>query len=124
MARTTQEDLERIWRVVASIPPGEVESYGGVARRAGLPRRARLVGRALKAAPDELRLPWHRVVNAAGRISFPEGSAAHALQCSRLEAEGVQFRGATVVRAARRAPGDLDALLWAPPGAPAARRPR
>lgn len=124
MARTTQEDLERIWRVVASIPPGEVESYGSVARRAGLPRRARLVGRALKAAPDELRLPWHRVVNAAGRISFPEGSAAHALQRSRLEAEGVQFRGATVVRAARRAPGDLDALLWAPPGAAAARRPR
>lgn len=124
MATTTQADLERIWRVVASIPPGEVESYGGVARRAGLPRRARLVGRALKAAPEELRLPWHRVVNAAGRISFPEGSAAHALQRSRLEAEGVQFRGATVVRVARPAPGDLDALLWAPPGAPAARRPR
>lgn len=125
MARSTQEDhLERIWRVVASIPPGQVESYGSVARRAGLPRRARLVGRALKAAPDELRLPWHRVVNAAGRISFPEGSAAHALQRSRLEAEGVQFRGATVVRTAQHAPGDLDALLWAPPGAPTARRAR
>ena len=124
MARTTQEALERIWRVVASIPPGEVESYGSVARRAGLPRRARLVGHALKAAPEELHLPWHRVVNAAGRISFPAGSAAHALQRSRLEAEGVQFRGAAVVRAARRAPEDLDALLWAPPGAPAVRRAR
>ena len=124
MARTTQEALERIWRVVASIPPGEVESYGSVARRAGLPRRARLVGHALKAAPEDLCLPWHRVVNAAGRISFPEGSAAHALQRSRLEAEGVQFRGAAVVRAARRAPEDLDALLWAPPGAPAVRRAR
>jgi len=124
VARTTQEALERIWRVVATIPPGEVESYGSVARRAGLPRRARLVGHALKAAPEELHLPWHRVVNAAGRISFPAGSAAHALQRSRLEAEGVQFRGAAVVRAARRAREDLDALLWAPPGAPAARRPR
>jgi len=124
VARTTQEDLERIWRVVASIPPGDVESYGSVARRAGLPRRARLVGHALKVAPEELRLPWHRVLSAAGRISFPEGSAAHALQRSRLEAEGVQFRGAVVVRAARGAPEDLDALLWAPPGAPAARRAR
>ena len=124
MARTTQEALERIWRVVATIPPGEVESYGSVARRAGLPRRARLVGHALKVAPEELHLPWHRVVNAAGRISFPEGSAAHVLQRSRLEAEGVQFRGAAVARAARRAPEDLDALLWAPPGAPAVRRDR
>jgi methylated-DNA-protein-cysteine methyltransferase-like protein len=124
VARTTQEDLERIWRVVASIPPGRVESYGSVARRAGLPRRARLVGHALKVAPEELGLPWHRVVNAAGRISFPEGSAAHLLQRRRLEAEGLQFRGAAVVGAAHRATGDLDALLWAPPGAPAARRAR
>jgi methylated-DNA-protein-cysteine methyltransferase-like protein len=71
-----------------------------------------------------LHLPWHRVLNAAGRISFPEGSAAHALQRSRLEAEGVQFRGAVVVRSARSVPEDLDALLWAPPGAAAARRAR
>jgi len=124
VARVTQESLERIWRVVASIPAGQVESYGGVARRAGLPRRARLVGHALKAAPADMHLPWHRVVNAAGRISFPAGSPAHALQRRRLEAEGVRFRGDRIIRETRRGPGDLDELLWAPPGARPVRRPR
>jgi len=108
--------LERIWQVVASIPPGRVESYGSVARRAGLPRRARLVGHALRQAPDSLRLPWHRVVNASGRISFPAGSEMHALQRRLLENEGVRFRGDAVVRDHRDASRDLDALLWGPPG--------
>lgn len=111
---TPEDALERIWRVVASIPPGRVESYGSVARRAGLPRRARLVGHALRTAPDELALPWHRVVNASGRISFPEGSPGYVLQRSRLEAEGVRFRGAAVVRDAMAPPTDLDELLWGP----------
>jgi methylated-DNA-protein-cysteine methyltransferase-like protein len=111
--------LERIWRVVASIPPGRVESYGSIARRAGLPRRARLVGHALRHAPDSLGLPWHRVVNAAGRISFPAGSEMHGLQRRLLEGEGVRFRGETVARAHRELPGDLDEWLWGPPGRPA-----
>jgi methylated-DNA-protein-cysteine methyltransferase-like protein len=110
------EALERIWRAVAAIPPGRVDSYGGVARRAGLPGRARLVGHALKVAPRELDLPWHRVLNASGRISFPEGSTAHALQRSRLEAEGVRFKGARVEREARQDDGSLDRLLWGPSG--------
>jgi methylated-DNA-protein-cysteine methyltransferase-like protein len=111
------EALERIWRAVAAIPAGRVDSYGGVARRAGLPGRARLVGRALKVAPRELDLPWHRVVDAAGRISFPEGSPQRGRQRRRLEAEGVRFNGNTVVRAARSFACDLDRLLWGPPGA-------
>jgi methylated-DNA-protein-cysteine methyltransferase-like protein len=116
VAREPQQDaLERIWRVVASIPAGRVESYGSVARRAGLPGRARLVGHALKVAPKALRLPWHRVVNASGRISFPEGSPSHALQRSRLAREGVRFCGATVASEARGEATDLDQLLWGPP---------
>ena len=111
-----QEDaLQRIWEAVAAIPRGRVESYGSVARRAGLPRRARLVGHALREAPDSLRLPWHRVVNAAGRISFPEGSPQHALQRRLLEEEGVRFRGSVVAREHRDEPADLDRLLWGPP---------
>jgi len=108
--------LERIWRAVAAIPPGRVDSYGGVARRAGLPGRARLVGHALKVAPGVLDLPWHRVLNASGRISFPEGSAAHLLQRRKLEAEGVRFKGPRVARAALKDDGSLDRLLWGPPG--------
>lgn len=108
--------LERIWAAVAAIPPGRVDSYGGVARRAGLPRRARLVGRALKLAPPELGLPWHRVLNAGGRISFPAGSAAHALQRRRLEAEGLHFKGDRVELPAGGGQDELDRMLWGPPG--------
>jgi methylated-DNA-protein-cysteine methyltransferase-like protein len=110
--------LERIWRAVAAIPRGRVDSYGGVARRAGLPRRARLVGHALKVAPAELDLPWHRVLNADGRISFPQGSRQHSLQRRRLEAEGIRFVDGRVARCARPGQADLDRLLWGPPGPP------
>lgn len=105
--------------MVASIPPGRVESYGSVARRSGLPGRARLVGHALQQAPDSLGLPWHRVVNASGRISFPSGSEMHARQRRLLEAEGVGFRGETIAREHRGLPGDLDQWLWGPPARPA-----
>ncbi len=114
MPGTDRKLLERIWKAVAAIPRGRVASYGGIARRAGLPRRARLVGHALKVAPDALKLPWHRVVNAQGRISLPAGSKAHRLQRRLLEAEGVRFVNGRVNRAARDAEADLDAFLWRP----------
>src|SRR5262245_60795526 len=112
MTVTDRKALERIWKAVAAIPRGEVASYGGIARRAGLPRRARLVGHALKVAPASLKLPWHRVLNAQGRISLPAGSKAHRLQRRLLEEEGVVFRNGRVDL--RGGPLDLDALLWKP----------
>lgn len=117
---TGQDSLERIWRAVATIPRGRVESYGSVARRAGLPGRARLVGHALRVAPEELDLPWHRVVGAGGRISLPEGSPAQQLQRRRLQAEGVRFHGRTIAREARCDAAGLDEWLWGqdPPGDP------
>jgi methylated-DNA-protein-cysteine methyltransferase-like protein len=84
------------------------------ARRAGLPRRARLVGHALKVAPASLRLPWHRVLNAAGRISLPAGSRAHRQQRALLEREGLKFRNGRVDLAAAGGAPDLDELLWRP----------
>lgn len=102
--------------MVASIPRGRVDTYGGVARRAGLGPRARLVGHALKRAPADLQLPWHRVVNARGAISFPAGSEAHRRQRQRLEAEGVVFVNGRVDLARQGEAPDLDALLWRPPG--------
>jgi methylated-DNA-protein-cysteine methyltransferase related protein len=84
------------WRaiaaVVAAIPAGRVASYGQVAALAGLPGRARLVGRVLSHAPEpgpEATLPWQRVVNARGEISLTGAAALE--QRSRLEAEGIVF---------------------------------
>lgn len=113
MTVTDRKLLERIWRAVAAIPRGEVASYGGIARRAGAPRRARLVGHALKVAPANLKLPWHRVLNAQGRISLPAGSKAHRLQRRLLEEEGVVFRNGKA-DLGKAAGDDLDALLWRP----------
>lgn len=81
--------LQAIWEVVCTIPRGRVSTYGAVARAAGLPGRARLAGRALRIAPDHLNLPWHRVVGAGGRISFPATTPAYREQAKRLRAEGV-----------------------------------
>jgi len=81
----------RIWQVVAAIPAGKVATYGGIAQKAGLARAARRVGRALRELPAATTIPWHRVVNAQGRISFPEGTASHTTQRARLETEGIRF---------------------------------
>jgi methylated-DNA-protein-cysteine methyltransferase-like protein len=82
----------RIWQVVAAIPKGKVATYGGVAQKAGMARAARRVGVALRGLPRNTKIPWHRVVNAQGRISLPGSSAPHKIQKSRLEHEGVNFK--------------------------------
>lgn len=87
---------ERIWQVVASIPPGKVATYGDVARHAGLPGAARRVGFALKQLPAGSTIPWHRVINAQGRLSLPPGSSGEYTQRERLEAEGVQVSGGKI----------------------------
>lgn len=104
-----------ILRVIAAIPAGCVASYGEIAERAGLPRRARLVGRVLREAGAGARLPWHRVLRADGRIAFPPGSRGHREQRQRLNAEGVLVRGGRVDLARHGWQRDLDAELWGPP---------
>ncbi|KIG17114.1 methylated-DNA--protein-cysteine methyltransferase-related protein [Enhygromyxa salina] len=91
MQRTPPSDAN--WRAicaaVAAIPAGKVASYGQVALLAGLPGRARLVGRVLSHLPPGSEVPWQRVVNARGEISL--GDRAAARQRRLLEAEGVRF---------------------------------
>ena len=83
---------ERIYAVVARIPKGRVATYGQVARLANLPGQARQVGYALSALPDGSRIPWHRVINAAGRISPRAGGIDWGtLQRLRLRRERVVF---------------------------------
>jgi methylated-DNA-protein-cysteine methyltransferase-like protein len=81
--------IQAIWEVVCTIPRGQVSTYGAVARAAGLPGRARLTGLALRMAPDDMNLPWHRVLGAGGRIVFPKSSRHYREQAKRLKAEGV-----------------------------------
>jgi methylated-DNA-protein-cysteine methyltransferase-like protein len=82
---------QRIYAVVRRIPRGRVTTYGAVARIAGLRGQARLVGYALSALPDGTAVPWHRVINAQGRLSLERsGSSAGLTQRIRLEREGVR----------------------------------
>ena len=92
--------LESIWNVMASIPRGRVSTYGAVARAAGLPGRARQAGFALRVAPEELNLPWHRVLGAGGRIVFPPATRVFKEQARRLKAEGVAVKAGRVAAAA------------------------
>lgn len=102
---------ERILAAIRAVPRGEVAGYGEIARRAGLPGRARLVARIL-AAHDQPRLPWHRIVRSDGRIALPAGSDGHAEQVERLQREGVRVEAGRV-RIARPAM-TLDEAVWGP----------
>ena len=106
--------IAAIRRCIAQIPAGSVASYGAIAARAGLPGRARLVGNVLRQTPDDLELPWHRVMRSDGRIAFAAGSVEFIEQVQRLRAEGVVVRKGRVNLAEHGLQGDLDALLWGP----------
>jgi methylated-DNA-protein-cysteine methyltransferase-like protein len=86
--RRALSSYQRIYQAVRKIPRGRVATYGDVAAMAGLPGRARQVGYALHALPDGSPVPWHRVINAAGRISLPM-AAGGLEQRLRLLAESV-----------------------------------
>ena len=102
----------RVYALVAAIPAGRVATYGQIAALAGHPRRARHVGNAL-AAPDHPghpHLPWHRVINAQGRISRRGGADwspgdAEPRQMRLLQAEGIAFKTGRV---------NLEQFRWRP----------
>ncbi len=99
----------RIWQTVQQIPAGKVASYGQIADLAGLPGRARLVGKALGHSPTPL--PWYRVVRSNLSLAFAPGSAEAAEQSALLRAEGVILRGIKVPAQYRWQP-DLAELLF------------
>ncbi len=93
--------FEAVWDIVDQIPFGKVSSYGQIAsmmpptaavdaekmRRLG----PRWVGTALYRTPRWRDIPWHRVINSQGKISFPANSSQAKKQRRRLEMEGVAF---------------------------------
>lgn len=86
------EAVDAICDVIRRIPRGWVATYGQVAAMAGLPRRARLVGRVLQRLDPAIKIPWHRVVNAKGEVSYSlSRNGGDALQRRLLEKEGLKF---------------------------------
>ncbi|OHU85411.1 MULTISPECIES: MGMT family protein [Pseudoalteromonas] len=83
---------ERVYTLIGSIPAGQVAAYGQLAKLAGFANQSRAVGRLLKNLPEQSSLPWHRVINSQGKISFPEESEKHFQQRRLLESEGVFFK--------------------------------
>ena len=103
-ARALSNDFyEAIYRLVRDIPRGRVMTYGQIAAIIGMPRAARAVGFAMRMC-GKRRIPWHRVINAQWRLSFPPDSEPYETQKHRLLQEGVTFRGLRVCPAADQTP--------------------
>lgn len=92
--RSSDELARQILQVIALIPYGKVASYGQIARMAGLPKHARLVGYVLKHLDSAADIPWHRVINSQGKISLSKlNESGESIQRSKLVAEGVMVIG-------------------------------
>src|SRR5512140_3143503 len=98
-----------VYRVVRRVPRGKVATYGQIAAILGQPRAARAVGQALRMLPRPLHrvVPWQRVINAAGRISYRGDLFRPDEQRDLLVAEGIAFSRGGVV--------DLKRFLWRGP---------
>jgi len=89
----------KVWEIVREVPAGVVTTYGQIASMIPPPEdypldqylrlSPRWVGQAMNACPDDV--PWQRVINSQGRISFPAGSMTGERQRMLLEGEGVHF---------------------------------
>ena len=81
--------------VIQCIPSGSVMTYGQIAAHAGSPRGARQVARLLHSMSSKYQLPWHRVINAEGRISIQDGIHRE-IQEELLQAEGVEINDSKI----------------------------
>jgi len=84
-----REREQQLYAWLAQIPPGNVVTYGQLARLIGHPNGARWVGRQLGRLPASSTLPWHRVLNARGASSLPLDTGGLNRQLRRLQREGV-----------------------------------
>ncbi|MBA6354095.1 MGMT family protein [Colwellia sp. BRX9-1] len=114
--RPVNVNYPRIWQTVQLIPYGKVACYGQVADLAGLPGKARLVGKALGKIPDDgwkgKSVPWHRVINSQGKISFAVESELFAKQSALLQEEQVVVIGNRVKLTDFQWQPDLAELLF------------
>lgn len=98
--------FKEVYKLVKKVPKGKVTSYGRIAALLGKPRAARAVGYALNALSktQEQTVPWQRVINSQGKISFRGDTGRSILQKKILEKEGIKFSASETV--------DLDLYGW------------
>ena len=90
MTQSENELHRQILEVIALIPYGKVATYGQIAKLAGLPKHARLVGYVLKHLDVESQIPWFRVINSQGKLSVTRiNEFGQSIQQNLLEREGV-----------------------------------
>jgi methylated-DNA-protein-cysteine methyltransferase-like protein len=102
----------RIWRTVQLIPLGKVASYGQIADLAGLPGRARLVGKSLGFVPKNMDVPWYRVLRSNGQIAFPVGTEQSQKQTGLLQQEAIAIFNNRVKMSLFKWQPDLPEILW------------
>ncbi|MFC1529595.1 MGMT family protein [Gemmatimonadota bacterium] len=115
MADSHHGPYQRIYAVITRIPEGRVATYGQIARLAGFGGHARMVGYALHALPSGSAVPWHRVINAQGKISLRSDGDFALIQRGLLEQEGIEFSGSGRI--------SLDRFGWRPRSRPASTSP-
>lgn len=80
-----------VLHLIQSVPKGRVATYGQIAFLAGNPRGARGVSWLLHSCSYSHNLPWQRIINAQGTISFPLFSQQYMRQKTLLQEEGIIF---------------------------------
>lgn len=111
--KTSSEFAKNVISLVKRIPKGKVATYGQIAELAGKPHGSRGVAWILHSCSESHGLPWHRVINFKGKISFPVKSDQYKEQKKRLKQEGVFFDERV----------DLAEFQWKPPGKKRSKRP-
>lgn len=104
MADKEKSFFKRVYEIVSRIPEGKVATYGGIGRMLGYPRGAKIVGWAMRSAPEGLNLPCHRVVKATGELSPDYVFGDSEIQRAMLAAEGITFREDGTI--------DMERHLW------------
>lgn len=85
-----EEFAKQVISYIKKVPKGKVASYGQIAKLAGKPQGSRGVGWLLHSSSKLYKLPWHRIINSQGKISFPKDSSYFRKQRNLLKAEGVE----------------------------------
>ncbi|MGB3726111.1 MAG: MGMT family protein [Glaciecola sp.] len=108
---TTEQLYTRIFDTIDAVPEGKVVSYGQIADLAGLPGRARMVGKSLGHVPSTRQVNWHRVLRANGQLAFAKGSEQALRQTGLLQSEGIVVLNNRVNMKTFRWHPDLSSLL-------------